>query len=74
MGGSYWRCRDEANPHRESGLALRAPSQWLGLMPGGRYYALLQASSFRRSGSATLQLSAAALPLALELSQYTETE
>ena len=27
LGGGYWRFRDEANPHRESGLALRAPSQ-----------------------------------------------
>lgn len=74
LGAGHWRSRDESNPRRESGLSLRAQSEWLGPMPGGRYYALLQASSFRRSGFATLQLSLAALPLALELSHYSETE
>ena len=54
LGAGCWRSLDEANPHRGSGLVLCAPSKWLGFMPGGRYYALLPASSFRRSGSPTL--------------------
>lgn len=73
LGANHWRSRDAANPRRESGLSLRAQSEWLGALPGGRYYALLQASSFRNSGFATVQLSLAALPLALELSHYAET-
>ena len=74
LGADRWRSRDEFSPRQESGLSLRAQSEWQGPMPGGRYYALLQASSFRQSGFATFQYSLASLPLGVELSHYSETE
>ena len=72
IGAGYWRSRDSAAPDTESALALRGQMEWQGALPGGRGYALLQASTFRSAGFALLQYSLNTAPLALEVSHYGE--
>jgi hypothetical protein len=72
VGAGYWRSRDAAAPDSQSALALRGQMEWLGALPGGRGYALLQASTFRRAGFGLLQYSLESAPLALEISHYGE--
>jgi len=72
IGAGYWRSRDAAAPDSESALALRGQIEWQGALPGGRGYALLQASTFRSAGFAMLQYSLNTAPLALEVSHYGE--
>ena len=72
IGAAYWRSRDAAAPDTESALALRGQIEWQGALPGGRGYALLQASTFRSAGFATAQYTLNSAPLALEVSHYAE--
>ncbi len=71
-GANAFRSRAVGDEARESGLSARLQSEWFGPAGGGAYYALVQASSFRGSGFATLQYSLPALPLAVEGSRYHE--
>jgi len=72
IGAGYWRSRDGAASDSESALAVRGQIEWQGSLPGGRGYALLQASTFRSAGFALLQYSLHSAPLALEASHYGE--
>jgi len=72
IGTAYWRNRDAATADSESALALRGQVEWQGALPGGRGYALLQASTFRSAGFATMQYTLNSAPLAFEVSHYAE--
>jgi len=72
IGAAYWRNRDAATADSESALALRGQIEWQGALPAGRGYALLQASTFRSAGFATMQYTLNSAPLAFEVSHYAE--
>lgn len=72
VGANAFRSRAGSDEQRESGLSARAQSEWSGPAPGGSYYALAQASSFRGAWFATLQYAPSRLPVAFELSGYRE--
>ena len=72
IGAGYWRSRDGAAAESESGLAARGQVEWQGALPGGRGYALLQASTFRSAGFAMLQYALNTAPFAFEVSHYGE--
>lgn len=54
--------------------SARVQSEWYGPAPGGTYYALAQASTFRGSWLATAQYTPSALPVAAEWSRYHERD
>ncbi len=72
-GANSYRSRGGATLEEESSLSLRAQTELMGPVPGGSYYALLQASTFRGGAFATVQYSLQGTPLALETSYYRET-
>jgi hypothetical protein len=72
IGAAYWQSRDGAAANSESAPALRGQLEWQGALPGGRGYALFQASTFRSAGFATLQYALDGAPLALEVAHYAE--
>jgi hypothetical protein len=72
-GANSYRSRGGASLDEEAALSLRAQTEVVGPMPGGAYYALLQASTFRGGAFATVQYSLQGTPLALETSYYRET-
>ena len=72
VGANTFRSRDPADERRDSALSARLQSEWSGPAPGGSYYVLAQASSFRGSWLATGQYSPAALPVALDWTRYHE--
>jgi hypothetical protein len=70
-GANAFHSRD-ASDENKAALSARAQSEWFGPAPGGSYYALAQASSFRRSWLAAAQYSPAGAPVALEWARYHE--
>ena len=71
-GANSFRSRAVGDEKHESALSARLQSEFFGPALGGSYYALAQASSFRRSWFATVQYSLPSLALALEASRYHE--
>ncbi len=65
---------DRADPAagHDTRSSARLQSEWYGPVPGGTYYALAQASSFRGSWLATAQYAPSAWPVAAEWSRYHE--
>jgi len=57
---------------RDSALALWLQSEWFGPVPGGSYYVLTRASSYRETWLATAQFSPADLPVSAEWTRYHE--
>jgi len=71
-GANGYRSRVAGDDHRESALSGRLQSEWDGPAPGGSYYALAQASTFRQTWLAVAQYSPSAVPVAAEWSRYHE--
>jgi hypothetical protein len=63
-----------ASEENENALSLRAQSEISGPAPGGRYYALVQLSTFRNQVFALAQYDHGNSPLGLELSAVNETK
>ena len=72
VGANIFRSRAAGDEQHESALSARLQSEWSGPAPGGAYYALAQASSFRGSWLATAQYTPSGLPLAVEWTRYHE--
>lgn len=64
--------QDRAGDERRDAASLRLQLEAGGPLAAQRYYLLAQGSSFRRSAFVTGQLELGGLPLALELSRYTD--
>jgi hypothetical protein len=64
--------RDGPDAGHDTRSSARLQSEWDGPVPGGRYYALAQASTFRGSWLAVAQYAPAGWPVALEASRYHE--
>ena len=71
-GINDFHSRGGADSGHDTRLSARLQSEWQGPAPGGSYYALAQASSFRSSWLATAQYAPSGLPVALEWSRYHE--
>lgn len=71
-GANAFHSRAPGDHRKKSDLSARAQTEISGLAPGGTYYALAQASSFRSSWFATAQYMPTALPVAFEVSRYNE--
>jgi hypothetical protein len=61
-----------ADVESESALAVWLQSEWFGPVPGGTYYALARASSYRETWLATAQFSPSDLPVSAEWTRYHE--
>ncbi|MEO5697104.1 MAG: hypothetical protein ABIQ60_08210 [Burkholderiaceae bacterium] len=72
-GANTFRTRAANDASNESALSGRLQLEWSGPAPGGSYYALAQASSFRGAWFAVLQYSPSAQPIGFEWSRYHET-
>ncbi len=68
VGADTFRSRAPGNHEHEDRPSLRAQLESYGAVPGGFFYALAQASSFRSSAFATVRYEPRALPMAFELS------
>lgn len=73
VGANHYRSRGGATLDEASALSARAQTELIGPAPGGAYYMLLQASSFRGGAFAAAQYSLQSTPLAFETSYYRET-
>jgi hypothetical protein len=71
-GINDFHSRSDADAGHDTRPSARLQSEWQGPAPGGTYYALAQASSFRGSWLATAQYAPSAVPVALEWSRYHE--
>ncbi|MES3013878.1 MAG: hypothetical protein V4750_09150 [Pseudomonadota bacterium] len=71
-GANTFRSRAEGDASHESALSARVQLEGSGPAPGGSYYALAQASSFRSAWFGVLQYMPSGLPLAVEWSRYHE--
>ena len=71
-GANSFRSRAEGDASHESALSARIQLEGSGPAPGGSYYALAQASSFRSAWFGLLQYSPSGLPLTVEWSRYHE--
>ena len=72
VAGNSFRDRDRPSED-ETGVSLRGQAEGYGPAPGGSYYALLQASTFRNAWLGLIQYSPSALPVGLEMyRQYQE--
>jgi hypothetical protein len=72
IGAAYRRNRDAAAPTASRPWPCAGQIEWQGALPGGRGYALLQASTFPSAGFATVQYTLHSAPLAFEVSHYAE--
>ena len=72
VGVNAFRSRT-VSEENENALSVRAQSEVSGPAPGGRYYALVQLSTFRNQVFALAQYDVSNLPLGLELSAVNET-
>ena len=72
VGANSFRSRAVGDEQHDAALSARLQSEWSGPAPGGSYYALAQASSYRGSWLAVAQYSPSALPVAAEWSRYHE--
>jgi hypothetical protein len=73
VGANAFRSRT-AGQDDENALSLRAQTELSGPAPGGRYYGLLQASTFRDQIFGLVQYDLANSPLGFELSRLRESE
>ena len=73
-GVNDWQSRVPDDHRSQTSLSARAQSEWIGPAPGGSYYALVQASSFRASWLATAQYALSGTPLAPEWTRYHERD
>lgn len=73
-GAGANRFRSDDGREKDSSLSLRAQTEFIGPLPGGSYYALLQYSTFRDGNLGLIQYNLAGSPLGFELSRYAETE
>lgn len=71
VGANRFRTRDGRDD--ESGLSARGQTEFFGPVPGGSYYALVQASSFRDSILGVLQYNLSDSRYGFEVSRYSET-
>ncbi len=71
-GANTFRSRAEGDRKSRSDVSARAQTELSGPAPGGAYYALAQASSFRSSWFAAVQYMPTGLPVAFEVSSYNE--
>lgn len=71
-GAHTFHSRADGDRKSRSDVSARAQTELSGPAPGGSYYALAQASSFRNSWFATVQYISTRLPVALEVSRYNE--
>lgn len=71
-GLNHYESRAAGDGSSDSGASLRGQLEANGPVPGGRYFVLLQASSFRSGWFLSGQYSLGDSPLALELSRYGE--
>lgn len=72
-GANTFRSRGSGQDN-ESALSLRGQTELLGPAPGGRYYALMQFSSFRGQVFAVAQYDLADTKLGFEVSRLVQTE
>jgi len=72
-GANGFSSRAPGDSYNDSALSLRLQAEAFGPAPGGSYYALLQASSFRNGWLAAAQYAPAGWPVGFELSHYAET-
>lgn len=71
-GANTFHSRADGDRKSRSDVSARAQTELSGPAPGGAYYALAQASSFRNSWFATVQYLPTRLPIAVEVSSYNE--
>lgn len=71
-GVNGYRSRVAGDDDRESALSGRLQSEWDGPAPGGSYYVLAQASTFRETWLAIAQYSPTGLPVSAEAMHYHE--
>jgi len=74
VGANSFRNRSSSNEDDEAAVSARAQSEWFGPAPGGSYYALVQAASFRRTWLATAQYAPVGVPIAPEWTRYHERD
>lgn len=73
LGAAAHRYRNDERPaENDSGAALRGQAEAFGPAPGGVYYALLQASTFRSAWFGLVQYSPAGWPVGIDLSRQTQ--
>jgi len=72
VGANSFHNRSSGGDPSKVAPSARVQSEWLGPAPGGNYYALAQASSFRGSWLGAAQYSPSALPVAAEWTRYHE--
>ena len=72
VGANSFHNRSSGGDPSKMAPSARVQSEWLGPAPGGNYYALAQASSFRGSWLGAAQYSPSALPVAAEWTRYHE--
>ncbi|HWH81695.1 MAG TPA: hypothetical protein VNU71_05605 [Burkholderiaceae bacterium] len=71
-GINNFRSRDSAAPQNDTAASARLQSEWSGPAPGGNYYALAQASSFRRSWLVAGQYNPSGWPVGADWARYHE--
>ena len=68
LGAAANSFRDKDRPEEdETGVSLRGQAEAYGPAPGGAYYALLQASTFRNAWLGLVQYSPSGLPFGVEM-------
>jgi hypothetical protein len=68
LGAAANSFRDKDRPSEdETGVSLRGQAEAYGPAPGGSYYALLQASTFRDAWLGLIQYSPSGLPVGIEM-------
>ena len=72
LGVNDFHDRGDPDAGHDTRSSARLQSEWDGPMPGGRYYALAQTSTFRGSWLAVAQYAPTGWPVALEASRYHE--
>jgi hypothetical protein len=72
IGANSFRNRASSTDRDDAAVSARLQSEWLGPAPGGNYYALVQAASFRRTWLATAQYPFSWVPVAPEWTRYHE--
>jgi len=72
VGVNWYHNRDAGGDPDETKASARLQSEWLGPTPGGNYYALAQASTFRNSWLLAGQYAPSVFPVAAEWTRYHE--
>lgn len=71
-GVNTFHSRADGDRKNRTDVSARVQTELSGPAPGGSYYALAQASSFRNSWFAAVQYAPTRLPVSVELSSYNE--